>query len=153
MTDFPDRVNALAEFLKADTDVSSIVGERVFVDEIPDATVSRMPRPCVLLRSGGGAQTIRRGNTSNARVDVRCYGWKPSTARELHNAVYSALDHLQRKVFLGCLLHSAIAEAQPIPMREAPIAEPGTMTDPSKHWPLMLSQWQILAADIEAVSV
>lgn len=149
----PDRVVALVQYLKEDSAVGSATEGRVWPQEIPDRSVSRMPRPSVVVRDSGGPQTIRRGQTSNSRVDIRCYATTPHSAKDIHNFVYAALDDLTTTVVGATLLHSALPSMGPMSMREPPVPFPGEAPDNRKHWPVVISSWVILAADVEAVRV
>lgn len=132
-----DPVLALATFLRADSDVAAMAGERVFSYELPPDH-STPAAPTVLLKPAGGGligqATQEYGDT---RVDVDCYGRTPKESRQLDLAVYRALKHLARAVHDDVLLHWARSSSKGVPAR-----------DPETDVPVTVSSWQVLAAEI-----
>lgn len=133
----PDPLAALVAFVAGDAEVAALVGARVFGQELPAGEVQQMPRPCVVLQTAGGFGERGEAPVQRVRVDARCYGRTLHEAMQVHLAVYGALrKRLLRSQQGDALLHSAILEGGPSPLR-----------DPDADWPFVLSSWQIIAAD------
>lgn len=135
----PDPTAALVAFIKADSDVKELVSERVFAGELPRTETDEMPRQAVLIQPAGGG--VMHGNAyqqyGDQRFDVRCYGTTPLDSWSLYLAVYGALKELRRAVHEEVLLHWA---------RTA--AKGATGRDPDTDWPLTISSWQVLVAEV-----
>lgn len=134
-------MQALREFLLADSAVATMVGERVFANEMPDTEAVLMPRKVILIQSAGGAylsQANRSYMEIDARMkDVRCYGETPYESRRLFDAVNDALKNMRRHLQGGCLLYSAVK-----------IGGPTTVREPNDEWPLSFASYQVLAAEV-----
>lgn len=137
----PSVITALTEFLKADADVASLAGTRVFGAELPEGEAINMPRASVVCRpSGGGSYIPGRSyiEIADPRVDITCYGATPYQADRTHRAVHAALKQMRRNVSAGCLLHWALPTVSPLQLR-----------DPDAEWPMVLSVWQVLYSEKE----
>jgi len=139
----PDPLVAVRSYLVANAGVSALAGTRVFVAELPSAEADSMPRGAVVLSAAGGAQSgpgarshVEAGTT---RIDVRCYGSSHVEASALHYAVLTALKAIGRTFVDGTLLHSCVVEGGPFSLRE-----------PDVDWPLVLSTYSLLAAEVAA---
>lgn len=147
-----DRVAAIVQFLKTQTSVTDVVGQRIFDHEIPDAAVARMPRPTVVVMYGGGGRSIGgpQNDFSDGRIDVRCYAWKTkNSAAEIEELVYNVLRRVTRKVVGNALIHWC-RDASGVSVGREPTAPllPGVPVDQSRSWPYAFRSWQVLAADI-----
>lgn len=132
-----DPLAALVAYLASDSEVSALVGTRVFGQELPPGEAQQMPRPCVVVQAAGGFGERSDVPVQTLRVDARCYGRTLHEAMAVHLAVYGALKKRLRRSQQGdALLHSAIMEGGPRPLR-----------DPDADWPFVLSSWQLIAAD------
>lgn len=141
MTPPPDLLEALVSFLRADTDVSALVGARVFRPELPEAETQHMPRKALVLQRAGGGVLVGRDTylqVGDQRVDVIAWGGSPGEAAAVHRAAYAALKQLRREISEGALIHWAQPEQAPISLR-----------DPDTDWPFERSSWQVLVSDLE----
>lgn len=136
----PDPVTAIVAFLRADAEVSALVGTRVFGGELPDAESVSMPRKAAVVSAIGspaGVGTRSLVEAGTVRMDVRSYGETPYEAIRVHWAVYEALKHMSRTVQDGTLLHDAVIEGGPLSLR-----------DPDTDWPFALGSYRVLAAEV-----
>lgn len=135
----PDTVEALRQFLLADTDVADLIGTRAFGGPLPRDEAAQMPRYALRVNRAGGLQVFGQGYNefSDYRFDVRCYGATAPEADRLFRRVQPALKHLRRQVVSGCLLHWAKSAGGPYPL-----------VDPDAGWPMVVSSWQVLVAEV-----
>lgn len=136
-----DPIVALIAYVVADPDVGAMVAERVFGDELPDREASSMPRAAVVLKVAGSSINVEgdsKAAITSYRVDAWSYGATPYSAGQLRSAVYGRLKELERVVVANVLIHSAIRESGPIPIR-----------DPETHWPIKVESFRVLVSDVE----
>lgn len=136
----PDMIGALVVLLKADADVTSLVGARVFGLELPRDQVSPMPRKGVIVRPSGGAAPIGGFVEATAeRIDAVCWGETPYAANQVSLAVLVALKRARRQVIdvdgTGVLFHSAEEAGGRLSTRDA-----------ETKWPAMTQAFQVLYA-------
>jgi hypothetical protein len=150
----PEPLAALQSILSADATISSIVSDRVWLDEVPDPQVSMMPRSSIVLALSGGPNKYEGGymELSSERVDVFCYGTTATTARALYRAAFNVLHFLTRTTVDDCLVHTAQKDGGPIWMRTDSVVFPGQVPDPTEHWPLIHSSWMVLASTMEVAA-
>ncbi len=132
----PDPLAALRTYLLADTKVGPLVSVGVFVNGIPSERAGSMPGGAVSLNAAGGFQLFQNVPVSTPRVDVLCYGASRRSSYVLHLAVQAALRALHREFVGLCLLHVARQESGA-----------AFIVDELTNWPLVLSSWQLFAAD------
>lgn len=133
-----DPIEALVAFLKADSAVAAILSARVFGGELPRRENESMPRACVVLKpAGGGLIGLEYQSYGDMRVDVDCYAATSQGSWTLYRAVYGALKGMQREVFADTLLHWA-----------KPSSRGTTARDPLTDWPVTISSWQVLVAEV-----
>lgn len=133
-----DPIEALVAFLKADSAVAAILGARVFGGELDRREVQSMPRACAVLSpAGGGLIGLEYQNYGDLRVDVDCYAATVQGSWTLYRAVYGALKEMKREIFADTLLHWA-----------KPSSRGTTGRDPLTDWPMTISSWQVLAAEV-----
>lgn len=140
MSTQPDYLAAFQGYLQGVSDVSSAVGTRVFVSEIPNSEEVNMPRACAVLAMGGGGLLLNAGSylpVGDRRLDVRCYGRTPYEAWQVYAAVHNALKFMTRTTVGGATLFWATLDAAEQSLR-----------DPDVHWPFIFSSWQVLVADL-----
>ena len=142
MTDeIPDRISALVVYLREQTPLTELVGNRVYGTELPRPEISGKlgPRGNVIVREAGGAGQIGKGfqNYGDSRIDVLCYGATPAQARQVSRRVHPILDDLHRITREDCLIHWCRQITAPLSLR-----------DPDIDWPYSFSSWQVLAAEI-----
>ena len=136
----PDPLTGLIEFLKADTDLAALVSTRVFGGELPQNQIAAMPRSAVVVSpAGGGLMGLEYQSWGDVRVDVDCYGATPFASWTTYLAAYRALKMMQAQVFSGCQLKWA-----------KPSARGNLARDPDTDWPITLSSWQVLVAEVAA---
>jgi hypothetical protein len=137
-----DPIQAIRTLLLADATVAALVGTRGWGGELPPSSVAGMPRAGFLVRSaGGGAMgTGDYLSTTDARVDVFCYGGTPHEANALYRAVRHALRYLRRTVQNTTVLYWAKESGGPNSLRES-----------DTEWPLTLSSWQVYWSDQEVL--
>lgn len=137
MTQIVDVKAALIALLKADADVTTEVGTRVYGDELPREDTDNMERKCVVLVSSGGAPTPYASGTApleTQRIDVYSYGATAYEAEEVRRAVYGAFKGAQRVKFSGVLIHWV-----------NPAGGVSYGRDPNTDWPFKWDSWQVLA--------
>lgn len=134
----PNLISALIALLKADADVNTATGGRVWGGEVPSGQVDAMPQASVVVQAAGGLGVFGRGyqRHSDKRVDVICYADSPRAAYQLWLQVRPVLKHMRRQVQAGTVLHWA-----------RPSGDATQARDPDTDWPAVLSTWQVLAAE------
>ena len=141
MTDFLSALRAyllgqqpVTDLLNADVNAGPTQGVYVLAmpaEEIDGKTAHKI---VVLLASGGPLGKMRH-TTTEARVDIVCYGETDFEAAKLDRAVSEAVKNLQRQFISNVLLHNATVASGPIQAR-----------DPELFWPAVRRQI-ILRAD------
>jgi hypothetical protein len=131
VTDF---MSALRVYLLGCRDVTDLCGTSIYVLSLPAEEIKLGPHQCVVLLSSGGEIHSRRA-TTEARVDIVCYGETDFEAAAMERPVAEALKSLSRVVCANVLLHNATVAAGPFQAR-----------DPETFWPAMRRQ-AILRAD------
>ena len=122
-----DVVTGLIEILKNDTDVSDLVGERIYGEELTRDEIENMPRKTIAIVSAGGYDERKQAPTTTPRFDVWCYGETKYEASTLGRAVYDAIKAIDRVTIRNMLIHSAGLSAGPRSYR-----------DPGSGWPAMI---------------
>jgi hypothetical protein len=134
----PDSVNAVYALLKADTALQARVGPRVFNKELPAAEDVLMPRACVVISpSGGGSLGRAYQQYGDVRVDAFCYGGTLNEAWLVYLDVKAAMKKIERDVWASVLVHWANQSSAGALAR-----------DPVSQWPLCLSSYQVLVAEV-----
>lgn len=137
----PDPIEALVAYLRADPQVAALTAGRVYGAELPLQEAALMPRKALVVTAAGGG-AVGPGARSylavgTVRMDVRCYGETQYEAMRVFRAVHGALKGLRRHPQGPMLLHAAYEEAGPLQTRE-----------PEVGWPLVLSVWEVLVAEM-----
>lgn len=132
-----DPLEGVRSFLRADSDVAQLSGDRVFVAELPRDEVEEMPRKAVLLKPAGGPGGGAYLDFAKVRVDVDCYGETPKEAWLLHLAVRTALKNMRRTVVKGVLLHSADVSA-----------DGSSGRDPETDWPVTVATYLVSVSEV-----
>jgi hypothetical protein len=146
----PDSLVAMQTLLSGVEAVTDLVTDRIFLDELPDAQVSQMPRATLVLSYSGGPNSFENSyqELADDRVDVRCWGKTPQNARDLFAAVYGALFDLRRTTVGDTVIHWAKKSSGPITLRWVDVIFPGQVPDPSLHWPAIHASWQVLFSTV-----
>ena len=136
----PDPLNAVYKMLRADTALTARVATRVFNKELPASEGTSMPRACVVISpSGGGALGRAYQQFGDVRVDVFCYGATLNEAWLVYLDVKAVMKNVRADVWATVLIHWA---------RES--SGGALARDPSTQWPVCLSSYQVLVAEIAA---
>ncbi len=140
MTQIADINAAVIVILKADADVITEVGPRVFGDELPRNETDDMPRKAIVVAAGGGTSPSYASATvpiEAKRIDVFCYGETLFEAESVRRAVFGAFRAIiSRTVSANVLINS---------IRPAGGAIAGR--DPDGDWPIKWNSWQVEAAE------
>ena len=95
-----DVMEALRNWIAAQTEVSTLVGTRVFVNRIPRATIEAEdtfhPKKILVLRQAGGAPKADLLCTDDSTITVLCYGESDLEADSVRRAVWEKFVNLSR---------------------------------------------------------
>lgn len=136
-----DPIVGLREYLLTDSVVAGLAGSSVFGEELPEGLATATPDPAVVLKSAGGPGNRGTATVDANRVDVKCYGATPREARQLYNAVFSALKYMPAHIYGEVKLLSAFEEIGPYSLR-----------DPDTRSPYEQSSWIVIAREESIVS-
>lgn len=102
-----DIIGALVTFLKTSSDVTALVGDRVFGIELPGAEAASMPRKAVVLSPSGGVSLAAGSymNHDTQRVDAFSFGETLFEADRVRRAVFDAFRVRRRGVTGTTLIH------------------------------------------------
>lgn len=143
MTAALDPIEALVDFLVADSATNALISGRAFGGELPQSEITSMPRKAVLLQPAGrGLPMFDRSDMQlqGLRVDCLCYGETPYEAAKVLWAVYGALKGLY-----------GYAPNSGAPIKSAvPVAGPIQFRDPDTGWMTMVITFTVLAAEAAA---
>lgn len=135
-----DAKAAIIGILKANADVSGLVGTRVYGDELPRSETDNREstgRKSVVVASGGGVPPSYTTGTlplEAQRMDVFCYGETLFQAERVRRAVYSAMKGIERVTQDSVLIHWA-----------NPAGGAASGRDPDTDWPVKWNSWQVLS--------
>ena len=133
----PDPLVAVRIFLLAESDITDLVGQRVYTLELPKEVTGDMATGAVVIKAGPGSMPgvgCAKLGTSNA--DVWSYGVSPQAAREISLVVYDKLKFLHRVVSNDTLIHDVI-----------PVNAAINFRDPNGDWPIQMQTYRITAAE------
>ena len=95
-----DLIGALRNWIAAQSEVSALVGTRVFVNRIPRSTIEAEdtfhPQKMLVLRQAGGAPKADLLVTDDQSVTVLCYGESDLEADSVRRAVWEKFVNLDR---------------------------------------------------------
>lgn len=140
MVAIADPLLGIVAYLRADSALASLVGARVFSDELPRTEVSSMPRKCVVVTYSGrvsdgtDAAYVRHGVT---RMDIRSYGEVPTEAKHVYWITHRALRALTPRNVLGVRLYNAVPSGGPV-----------ALVEDGADWPLQWASYGIRASEI-----
>ena len=135
-----DIIKATMTILSAEDTVSSLAGDFVFGGAIPKSAAADMPRHALSIQraSGfGGRNSFLQ--LEDSMIKLRCYGITEHAADQLYRACRDVLKQAPRQIVEGFLVHGYEIAGSPFPL-----------TDPDTHWPYVLSNWSLLAAEQQA---
>ena len=134
---FVDVVPVLIDYLKEDPEVSILVGNNIYGEEVPRNMTSGMPIGLITLASGGGEIPFERMLLNRFRIDLRCFGTSPNNARQIYNASAQVLKEIVRLNKNNALIHHVNPSLVAISLR-----------DPETEWPFNFSSWTVLASEV-----
>ena len=132
-----DIIGALVTFLKTSSDVTALVGDRVFGIELPGAEAASMPRKTVVLSPSGGVSLAAGSymNHDTQRIDAFSYGETLFEADRLRRAVYDAFRVRRRGVTGTTLIHWIESAGGWVSQRDADV-----------DWPRAFQSFQVYHA-------
>jgi hypothetical protein len=101
---------ALRTLFMEDPTVNGLTGDRVYVEELPEAEHGKMPRACIVIVQAGGLPVRSWEPYQNPRYDIFCYGKDRYEAGKVDRAVTEKLHNLDREVVNSTLLHVAVIQ-------------------------------------------
>ena len=127
-----DGMAALRQVALADSDISAMVDDRVFVGALSKAAAdaeaalggTRAPRPILVLEHGGGPANLDLLPVDTWSIVVTCYAQTFRKADELRRAVWQRFRHLIRERFADVLIHRINPESGALSRREGEIVWP-----------------------------
>lgn len=129
---------ALRILLMEDPTVNELVGERVYVEDLPEADHDDMPRACVVIRQAGGLPVRSWEPYQNPRYDIFCYGKDRYESGKVDRAVTEKLHNLDREVANSTLLHVAVIQGA------------RSFKEGDTGWPVMHRSINLLGSNKEA---
>ncbi len=138
----PDDIAAMRSLLMLDSDLTALVGERVYAYELPTKMqmAEALSQNAVLVQDTTGAPGIQGFvRLREPYYNVFCLGETPELAKHIYLRVHQVLKQARRQVIDECLIHS-YDEVNP----------PRSQRDPATKWPYILSVWKSLSSDQQA---
>jgi len=90
------------------TDITAqLVGSRVFVYDLPQGEVNKMPRKALVLRGAGGGMNQGYMQVASPRVDFWSYGETEFECGKLDLALLELLHNLTRVAVNGMIINNA----------------------------------------------
>lgn len=114
-----DVLDALIVFIKADSEVMILAGDRIYGAELPRDETKNMPRKVAVLTEAGGIERNRFLPIAEPRIDIWSYGETYHEAGKLDRAIYQALKDLDRQTTDDVLLHGVALSGGPHSMRDS----------------------------------
>ena len=138
MAIIPNPITAIVAFLKADTDVATEVGTRVFGAELPEDETVLMPRKCLVIAGSGGPATgLSRLSINTIRIDIKGYGPTPELAWGPYLAAHNALKQLVPTKQDTALLYDAHVAGGPSQLRDSDL-----------EWPLVFGSFEVRHSEL-----
>ena len=136
-------MGALQEYCLADKTIFGLVEDRVYINEIPRATVEAAPTfhppKMLVLRMAGGSGKADRLPIDRPTVSAVCYGEDQEEADKVRRAVWTLFDDTLRQSINGVLFHWINPSGGPFPNTEKDLV-----------WPIVAQSFAILADVREA---
>jgi len=134
-----DVIGALRNWIAAQSEVSALVGTRVFVNKIPRATIEAEdvfhPAKMLVLRQAGGSPKADLLCTDDQTVTVLCYGESDLEADSVRRAVWEKFVSLDRVRQDTVLFYHINPTGGPVPL-----------VDPDIVWPAVAQNFSLKAA-------
>ncbi len=132
MAAIQDVISALVTYLKAQSDISTLLGTKVFGLELPKSESVSMPHKAIVIVDSGSVRAADYSDISNARLDFRCYGKTPFAARLVYRTLTPILRDLEKSVTGATFLYSAVHTSGPYPVR-----------DVETDWSVTIDTWMV----------
>lgn len=134
-----DVMKALRNWIAAQTEVSTLVGTRVFVNRVPRGTIEAEdtfhPQKMLVLRQAGGAPKADLLCTDDSTITVLCYGESDLEADSVRRAVWEKFVNLSRVRQDTVLLYHINPAGGAVPL-----------TDPDIQWPAVAQNFTLKAS-------
>ncbi len=134
-----DVMKALRNWIAAQSEVSDLVGTRVFVNRLPRATIEAEdtfhPSKMLVLRQAGGAPKADLLCTDDSIITVLCYGESDLEADSVRRAVWEKFVNLSRVRQDTVLLYHINPTGGAVPL-----------VDPDIVWPAVAQNFSLKAS-------
>ena len=135
-----DVVASILVLLKRDADLMELTKGRIYGCEMPKEEIGHQPRCAVVIRRSPGLGSFGGFlELEKASMNMFTYGESHARAEAVRREVSRVLKQATRQVINEVLLHSF-----------SPVGSPSASRDPDTDWPYTLSQWNFMAAEINA---
>ena len=135
MSHYQDTRSALLAYLKTVSDVTAVVGTRVWGDEIPRDEIEQMPQMAVVFNATSDPPPLwaTRGLPLEVQAyDVYCYGVTLAEADLVRRTIHNALNEIRRELQDAVLIHWARL-----------IGGGGVGRDDETDWPVSAESWEV----------
>lgn len=123
-----DAIGALRGWLSAQSEISTLVSDRVYVNRIPREVIqsqnTRHPQKMLVVRQAGGSSKQDMLPDQDVTANLLCYGETDFEADRVRREALDLLVHLDREVQDGVLLHHVNPMGGPIPNVDPDIVWP-----------------------------
>ena len=124
-----DVIGALRNWIAAQTEVSTLVGTRIFVNRVPRGTIEAEdtfhPQKMLVLRQAGGSPKADLLVTDDQTITVLCYGESDLEADSVRRAVWEKLVNLDRVRQDSVLMYHVNPTGGAVPLVDPDIVWPG----------------------------
>ena len=127
-----DGLGALITYLRAQSDISTLLGNRVYGLELLALDADEMPRKAIVLNHAGGVGENSYADIFKLRIDFFCYGETPYEAQETWRTLRPILRDMERNTAASTVLYNAQHSAGPVYLRSQ-----------DTEWPLIIDTWLI----------
>lgn len=133
-----DPYAALRTLVLGDTEIVSLVEDRVYINAIPESVIEaqdpRAPNKMLVLAKSGGAPKADRMPTRTIFINALCYGESDAECAKILHAVQSLFQFLHRETVDGVFFHDVTETGGEVPL-----------VDPDIVWPAVAQGFSILA--------
>ncbi len=137
-----DLMGALRTLVLAESEITDLVGTRVYVNSIPRDVIKEAstfhPPKILVLRQAGGFGNADLLPTEDQSVNALCYGETDHEARKVRRAVHQLFKYLSRETHDSVLIHHINPTGGPIPSVE-----------PDLVWPAVAQSYTVYADVME----
>ncbi|MCH8137180.1 MAG: hypothetical protein IIB77_14490 [Proteobacteria bacterium] len=124
-----DVMGPLRNWLAAQSEVSTLVGTRIFVNRVPRGTIEAEdtfhPQKMLVIRQAGGSPKADLLCTDDQAITVLCYGESDLEADSVRRAVWELFVNLSRVRQDGLLLYHVNPSGGAVPLVDPDIVWPG----------------------------